>query len=476
MKTVHLKQKREFKLLCVAAALLIIAASYFVAPPSGLEIKGWHMLSIVVAVLLLFISEALPMTAVCFGIIIAMKYTGVATLPEIMKTSASSAFFFCMAGFGLAAALQNTNLVNILLRSMYRASGKDPRRMISVVCLLTAILSVFTANGVAQIVVLSVVTGVIKAFGDPEPGTSRLAAGLMMAIYVGATTGGLFLPCSNGPNIAIMEMCGMISGQQVSFFQWALFGVPCGLVMLLFSAWRLPRYYRPEELSLQQRADIESVFDQIPDKLGRNDRLYILIMSVMMLLWFASNWIKALDVTTVAMAGVVVMMLPGVDLLTAKGFKQNFSVMNAVVLLCVFPLASGMTSTGAGEWIADKIFSNTAFTSRFALVAVATIAAFLIHCLVPAGTANATLSTTVIVPVLIAGGVPAPAAIMIIGIQAGTGFLFPIEGTWQYTFGTEHYTFSDCLRGNWPITVAGILCCILLIPLLSALYSLLGLI
>lgn len=476
MKTVPLKQKKGVKLLFLAAALLLIAASFFIAPPAGLAEKGWHMLAIVAAVLLLLITEALPMTAVCFGVIIAMKYTGVATLPEIVRTSASSAFFFCMAGFGLAGALQNTNLVNILLRSMYRASGRDPRRMISVVCLLTAILSVFTANGVAQIVVLSVVTGIIRAFGDPEPGSSRLAAGLMMAIYVGATAGGMFLPCSNGPNIAIMEMSELVSGQPVTFFQWALFGVPCGLVLLLFSAWHLPRYYRPEELSPRQRGEIEALFRQIPDRLGRNDKLYLLIMSVMLLLWFAGNWIKVLDVTTVAMAGVVVMMLPGVELLSTKSFKQNFSVMNAVILLCIFPLASGMSSTGAGEWIAERLFAGAAFRSRFTLVAAATVTAFLIHCLVPAGTANATLSATVIAPVLIAGGVPAPAAIMIIGIQAGTGFLFPIEGTWQYTFGTEHYSFSDCLRGNWPITVVGLLCCILLIPLLASLYTFLGLI
>lgn len=60
--------------------------------------------------------------------------------------------------------------------------------------------------------------------------------------------------------------------------------------------------------------------------------------------------------------------------------------------------------------------------------------------------------------------------------NAGTGFLFPIEGTWQYTFGTGHYSFTDCIKGNWPITAVGMLCCIILIPVLSLLYSGIGLI
>ena len=123
---------------------------------------------------------------------------------------------------------------------------------------------------------------------------------------------------------------------------------------------------------------------------------------------------------------------------------------------------------------AERIFAGAAGWGKGALIALATLTAFLIHCFVPAGSANATLSVTVIAPVLVAAGIPAPAAIMIIGIQAGTGFLFPIEGTWQYTFGTEYYTFSDCIKGNWPITLVGMLCCVLVIPLLSFLYSVIG--
>lgn len=64
----------------------------------------------------------------------------------------------------------------------------------------------------------------------------------------------------------------------------------------------------------------------------------------------------------------------------------------------------------------------------------------------------------------------------LIGVQAGTGFLFPIEGTWQYTFGTGHYSFSDCIKGNWPITVVGMLCCVILIPILMIFYQGIGLI
>ncbi|MBQ7795753.1 MAG: hypothetical protein IJ374_04235, partial [Lachnospiraceae bacterium] len=170
------------------------------------------------------------------------------------------------------------------------------------------------------------------------------------------------------------------------------------------------------------------------------------------------------------------MMLPGINLLSAKEYKKNFSAMVVVTMLCIFPLASGMSSTGAGEWVVNKIFADSANWSTIVIYIMATIAAFLVHCLVPQGSANGALSATVIAPVLVGAGVPVSAAMALIGIQAGTGFLFPIEGTWQYTFGTGHYSFTDCIKGNWPITLCGMLCCVILIPALAVVFGGIGLI
>lgn len=472
----ELKKKPAFKLGCILVAALLVLASLFIAPPEGLSPEGWTMLAIVFGAMILFISEAMPLAATCFMIVVVMKYTGVVAWKSIQQSACSSTVFFCMAGFGIGAALQNTNLAAILLRWLYNLGKGDSRKMISAVCWLAAIVSIFVSDGAAQIVVLAVVTGVVKALGDPEPGTSRLAGGMMMAITVGAFTGGLFLPCSNSVNVAIMDLSEVVSGTPMTFFQWALFGVPCGLILTIFSAWLLPRYFKPEPLSQKQKDDVERLFQTIPAKLEKKDKWYLTITLVMIVLWFASNWYKKLDTATVAMAGMFLMMLPGVNLLSAKEYKKNFSAMVVVTMLCIFPLASGMSSTGAGEWVVNKIFADSSNWSTIVIYIMATIAAFLVHCLVPQGSANGALSATVIAPVLVGAGVPVSAAMALIGIQAGTGFLFPIEGTWQYTFGTGHYSFTDCIKGNWPITLCGMLCCVILIPVLAMVFGGVGLI
>lgn len=471
-----IKKNPVFKAVCIIVAVALVLLTRVTTPPEGLSQEGWTMLAIVVGAMILFISEALPLAATCFAIIVAMKYTGVMTWKAIQQNACSSTVFFCMAGFGIGAALQNTNLAAILLRALYRLGKGSSRKMISAVCWLAAIISIFVSDGAAQIVVLAVVTNVVKALGDPEPGTSRLAGGMMMAITVGAFTGGLFMPCSNSVNVAIMDLSETVSGTPMTFFQWSIFGIPVGLLLTIFAAWLLPRYFKPEDLSEKQKEHVEELFKTIPEKLDRKDWTYILITGVMLVLWFASNWVKTFDTGTVAMAGMVLMMLPGVNLLSAKDYKKNFSAMVVVTMLCIFPLAKGMSSTGAGEWVIGKMFANASGWGVITIFVMATFAAFMVHTLVPQGSANGALSATVIAPVCVAAGIPCATAMALIGVQAGTGFLFPIEGTWQYTFGTGHYSFTDCIKGNWPITVFGMLECVLLIPLLSMLYQAIGLI
>ena len=471
-----IKQNPAFKWCCILLSAVLVAISLMTVPPEGLSPEGWTMLAIVVSAMIMFISEALPLAATCFAIIVTMKYTGVMSWKAIQQSACSSTVFFCMAGFGIGAALQNTNLAAILLRALYRLGKGKATKMISAVCWLAAIISIFVSDGAAQIVVLAVVTNVVKALGDPEPGTSRLAGGMMMAITVGAFTGGLFMPCSNSVNVAIMDLSETVSGVPMTFFQWAIFGIPVGLLLTIFAAWLLPRYFKPEELSNEQKEHVEELFKTIPEKLDRTDWTYVIITGVMLVLWFASNWVKTFDTGTVAMAGMVLMMLPGVKLLSGKDYKKNFSAMVVVTMLCIFPLAKAMSDTGAGEWVINKMFANAASWGTLTIFIMATLAAFMVHTLVPQGSANGALSATVIAPVCVAAGIPCATAMALIGVQAGTGFLFPIEGTWQYTFGTGHYTFTDCIKGNWPITVVGMLECIILIPLLSMLYSAVGLI
>ena len=185
MKT-SVKQSTGFRFGIIALCAVIIISFCMTTPPEGLEVAGWRMLAILLVVIILFISEALPPVAICFAIIALMKYLGVDTFSNIAKNACSSTMFFSMAGMGIGAALKTTNLAAIILRGLFKVAKNDTKRMISAVIWLTAIISIFVSDGAAQITVIAATAGIITALGDPEPGTSRLMGGIMLGITLGS--------------------------------------------------------------------------------------------------------------------------------------------------------------------------------------------------------------------------------------------------------------------------------------------------
>ncbi len=458
MKT-GIKNSVAFKIGTIILCALILLISLITPPPAGLEVVGWRTLAVLLVTIILFISEVLPNIAVCFLIIAMLKYMGINSIKNIVSSAASTTIFFSMCGMGIGAALKNTNLAAILLKYLFRIAKGDSRKMIIATTWLTAIISIFVSDGAAQIVVIAVVSSVIASLGNPEPGTSRLAGGMMMGICVGSFTGGLCLPCSNTANVAVMELASTIAGKDMTFLQWGLFGVPVGLLTTYFAALAISSYFKPDKLSEIEVANVNNVIDNIPAKLTPKDTYYLCITIVMVVLWIASNWIKIFDTTTVAIFGLVLMMIPykKLQLLTVKQYKANFGSSVIVTMMCMFPLAAAMKTSGLGEWIVGYIFANAANWSVLVLLLVSSFCAFVLHLLIPSGNACGVLSVTMMAPIMVSAGIPISAAIAVVGFQTGATYLFPLEGTWQYTFGYGHYRFDDCFKSNWWLQIVAIL-------------------
>lgn len=454
-----IKSTPAFKIATVIICALIIILSLTTTPPEGLEVVGWRTLAVLLVTIILFITEALPSISICFLIIVFLKYLGINSLSNIVKSAASTTIFFSMCGMGIGAALKNTNLAAVLLKQIFKVAKGDSRKMIMAATWLTAIISIFVSDGAAQIVVIAVVTSIIASIGDPEPGTSRLAGGMMMGITVGSFTGGLCMPCSNTANVAIMELAETVGGKEMTFLQWSLFGIPVGLLTTFFAALAIANYFKPDKLNEIEVANINKVIDSIPDKLTLKDTYYLIITICMVVLWIASNWVKILDTTTVAIIGLALMMIPipKLQLLTVKQYKANFGSSVIVTMMCMFPLAAAMKTSGLGEWVVSYIFADAAKWSILVLFLVASVCGFILHLLIPSGNACGVLSVTMMAPIMVGAGIPVSAAIACIGFQTGATYLFPIEGTWQYTFGYGHYKFDDCVRANWWLQIVAIL-------------------
>jgi len=72
----------------------------------------------------------------------------------------------------------------------------------------------------------------------------------------------------------------------------------------------------------------------------------------------------------------------------------------------------------------------------------------------------------------VSAGIPGATVLLILATQCGNNFLLPIEGIYLFTFGYDHYTFSDQFKAGLPITVFQYILCVALVPVLAVLFGL----
>ncbi len=452
---------------CVIAAVLYIYG--FVGTPfNGLTPEGFKAIFTLLAAVVLWITEAIPVLMTCLLLLPAFTYSGVMTPKDFFAASSSTAVFFTLAGFGIGAALLNTNFATVIMNTLLKIAKGDSKKIIRGVLILTAVVSLIVANYAAIIAVLGLSAAVVKSLGDPAPGESKLAKGIMMAVPWGSMCGGVALPCSNGINVVLMNLLEKQTGLEVSFFQWAVVGIPCAIILTLFTAWWLPKYCDPEVLTEEQLKNLDTTFGKKVTFNGK-DWKFLIIVIAMVVLWVCSNWIKAFDTTRIAILGVGLMMLPGIDIMTGKDYMKSIAPMGVIMLLCIMPIATAVSATGAGEWIANTIFGGAGSWSGFTLMLMMAVGAMVIHLLVPSGNSNAALCGVLLFGIATALGIKGAAICLILGMMCGNNFIAAYEGIYGFTFGYGHYTFKDVIKCGVPIQIVQIILCVTIVPLFAAL-------
>lgn len=471
MATAKKEKSLTIRIISLVAVTVIVLAGIFVAPPEGLDVAAFRCLCIVVSAFILWLTEALPVAITCILLIPAFALLGILKPSEIYASAASSGLFFLLAGFGLGAAILKTNFAYILLRLAMKLAKGDSKKMISGFVIMTGIVSMLINNAASVLCFLGLAVAIIQAIGDPEPGTSNFAKGLMLALPMGAACGGVATPASNGLNVVLNDLLTTTTGLNIPFLQWCQLGIPLSILLLLFVAWWLPKGIQPEVLTEEQLANVTKMFESIPSKLEAKDWKCLTIFAAMIILWIASNWIKAIDVTLVAILAVGLFFLPSINILTGKEYMANVKPLGMIMILCIMPLAKAVKSTGAADWIINAVFNGANGWPSLGLLFVITLMATIVHLLIPSGTSNGTLCGTLMIPVAFAAGLPCTAVVLILAAMCGNNFITPVEGLYSFTFAYGHFGFKDCAKVGIIITVFMFLLCWLMIPALASLFG-----
>ncbi|REF35310.1 SLC13 family permease [Thermasporomyces composti] len=487
--------------------------------PLDLEADEHRLAAVLVCVMILWITEAVPLpVGGLIGVVLA-TLLNVAPADDILAPFGSSTIFTFIGAFVLAQAMLRHGLARRFAFRVLATRGVAVSTTRTVVAfgLITCALSAFVSNTATvamllptAVAILGTVASASRVDGSAgetrsadsaareealaRRGNPRVSVALLLMLAYGASVGGLLTPVGSPPNLIGRGLIEDATGTRISFFRWMALAVPVCAVMFVVLAVVLLLLNRPEVKRLEGLAAYVAAERRKLGPLSPHERNTLIAFGTAVTLWILPGVVGLVagdgsdvyaSVSNILDEGVVAVFAASLLFLLPVNWRTRTFTMTwddaaridwGTILLFGTGIILGglLRSTGLAETI------GTASAQTFGISALVplTIFAVLLAILISETTSN-TAAATVVVPIVIslAGGagvdplVPAMAATF----AASFGFMLPVSTPQNaIVYGSGMVPITKMIRSGAAFDVAGAVLIVLLLPLMSLALGLAG--
>ncbi len=483
----------------------VAMAVVWIYPFASLSPDAHHLAAVMAAVVVLWISEALPMPITALLGAAGCVVLGVAPAKQVFAPFADPIMFLFIGSFMLARAIFLVGLDRRLAFWVLAQPwvGGRPVRVLGVYGAAAAGLSAWISNTATTAMMLAIGLSLLRVMLRPEhtehlehtaAGTResqpaldpRYATALMLITSFAASIGGLATPIGTPTNLIGLGFIREQLQAEVSFFEWMQIGVPVVVVLYLFLfgylAWLCPAGLREipggQAMLVRQRAALG------PWTTAEWSTLAVFTLAVG--LWIAPG-VAALTTGESSPTyrwlrdclpeGVVALVCAGLLFIAPSGrgrpvleWSEAVAIDWGVVLLYGGGFALGTLSqaTGLAEALGTSLAQWVVGASSFQILLGATAVAALLSEL----TSN-TASAVIVVPLVIATARQAgcdplePALGATFG--ASMGFMMPVSTPCNaIVYSSGYIPLSRMVRYGALLDVAGVLTIVSAVHFLAA--------
>src|SRR5688572_6981975 len=219
---------------------LLAFLSLLFAPLGGLSPEAHRLAAIMAAVVILWITEALPMPVTALIGSAACVVLRVAPARDVFAPFADPLMFLFIGSFMLAKAIMLHGLDRRVAYSVLslRIVGASPMRILFAFGAVTAAISAWISNTATTAMMYAIGMAILTFMADSakRDGRSldpRYAMALMLMTAFAASVGGLATPIGTPPNVIGLGFIRQLTGAELPFFKWMMIGVPTVIVLLL---------------------------------------------------------------------------------------------------------------------------------------------------------------------------------------------------------------------------------------------------
>lgn len=296
---------------------------------------------------ILWSTTSLNAAYVALAITVLMILAGGGSQEKLFDALASDVIWLMIGAFVLGGAVQSTGLAERLTGIVI---GRK-RKVKNIFWLITGALiplSFFIPSTSGRAAVCVPIFNSISDAADDARITRALAL-LIPTVILVATMSTLI---GAGSHLIANDLLHQITGERISFAQWAMWGVPFGLVASFISAWIIMRLFLDKET---RHRELE-VSNQKKKAFNLAEKKTLAIALAMVVFWVTESY-HGIEIATVTVIGALLLTLPKFGVLAWKDGLKAVSWNLVIFVGAALVLGKALIETKAAEWIIGNIFA-----------------------------------------------------------------------------------------------------------------------
>jgi len=475
----------------IGLVLAPLAFAALMLAPLGLSSEAQRLAAIMGAVVVLWVSEAIPMAMTAFLGVAGAVALGVAPATVAFAPFADPLIFLFIGTFILAQAIFFHGLDRRFAFAILSLPGvgESPGRVLVAYACVSCAISMWISNTATVAMMFPIGVSLLGALETRAGGElpARYGTVLLLSNAFAASIGGIATPVGTPPNLIGIGFIRRELGVDLPFFSWMALGLPIVALLLTWALFDLSRAGVPRGARLVGAADLVRSERAALGPWSRGERNTLFAFAATVFFWVLPGAVALVaGAEAPAYAWLVAHLPEGVVALLGAGLlfvlPTNFSRHEFtlpwreavkidwwIVFLYGGGIALGTLAfkTGLAEALGRSLTDLLGVQSVFGLIALSTGLATILS-----ETTSNTASANMVVPVVIAfaqsSGIdpvlPALAATM----GASLGFMLPVSTPCNaIVYGSGRIPLPRMIRHGIVLDVAGIIAIVAVVSLLG---------
>jgi sodium-dependent dicarboxylate transporter 2/3/5 len=460
---------------------LLAFVSLLLAPLETLSPEAHRLAAIMAAVVILWVTEALPMPVTAIIGAVACVVLRVAPAREVFAPFADPLMFLFIGSFMIARAIMLHGLDRRVAYAVLslRVVGASPTRILFAFGAVTAAISAWISNTATTAMMFAIGMAILAFMADSAKRDGRTldpryATALMLMTSFAASVGGLATPIGTPPNVIGLGFIRQLTGTELPFFKWMLIGMPTVVIMLFAVFFVLGRAGRNVGAGIPESASMLEREHERRGNWSAGEKSTVIAFSVTVFLWVLPGVLAIIygdsspqytgltarlpEGVAALIGACLLFVLPGNQQGKAITWREAAKIDWGIVLLYGGGFALGVLSfkTGLAETLGKSVLGYLPTSGETGLLIASTIMAVILS-EITSNTASANMIVPVVISIANAAGVDPVVPALGATFGASLGFMLPVSTPCNaIVYGSGYIPLKTMMRYGVVVDIVGV--------------------